>query len=266
MDAWTKNMKIKCLIIDDEPLARKRLQSLVGDIPEFMPIGEFGTGKEAVAGIKELRPDFIFLDIQMKDMTGFDVLEQLEEGEQPLVVFVTAYDEYALKAFEFFAFDYLLKPFKKERFQVMAEHVIHHFEVDQGSKLSERLVGLMKYMNRTNSGKNVGLSERIAVRTGRSVSFVEVKDVRYVIASGSYIDIHTDEKTIVHRTSLNQLLEDISAPNLVRIHRSTIINLDAVRKVIRSDSGDFEVRMTDDKLLRVSKSYRNALQIALGIK
>ena len=259
-------MKIKCLIIDDEPLARKRLQKLVADIPEFLPIGECGTGKEAIASIKELSPDFIFLDIQMKDMTGFDVLKQLDPNDHPLIVFVTAYDEYALKAFEFFAFDYLLKPFKKERFEVMARHVIKHFEVDQGSKLTERLVGLMKYINRTNTGRNVGVSERIAVRTGRAVTFVEVKDVKYIIASGSYIDIHTPEKTIVHRSSLNQLLEEVSTPSLVRIHRSSIINLDCVSKVVRSQTGDYEVRMNDDKLLRVSKSYRNALQVALRMK
>lgn len=259
-------MNISCLIIDDEPLARKRIQTLVADIPEFVLLGECGTGKQAIEAIKKHVPDFIFLDIQMKDMTGFDVLEQLDPVDYPLIVFVTAYDEYALKAFEFFAFDYLLKPFKKERYVVMARNVIKHFEVDQGSKLTERLVGLMKYMNRSNNGRSAGVSERIAVRTGRAVTFVEIKDVKYVIASGSYIDIFTSEKTIVHRSSLNQLLEEVRASNLVRIHRSSIVNLDCVSKVIRSATGDFEVKMNDGKLLRVSKSYRNALQVALGIK
>ena len=121
-------MKIKSLIIDDEPLARQRLKNLINDVPEIDLIGECSSGKEAIQSIEELKPGIVFLDIQMKDMTGFDVLKKLDSKNRPLVIFVTAYNEYALKAFDFFAFDYLLKPYKDSRFYKSVENILNYLK------------------------------------------------------------------------------------------------------------------------------------------
>lgn len=258
-------MEISCLIIDDEPLARKRLQRLVDELPDLELLGQEGTGRGAVEAIREQRPEMIFLDIQMKDMTGFDVLQALEEEERPLVVFVTAFDEYAIQAFDHFAFDYLLKPFKKDRFMHTVERVRQHVKRAQESKMNERLLGLLKYVQHMSVPQRRGAEARIGVRTGRSVHFVELSSVHYVLASGSYVDIHAEDKVHVHRSSLHLLLKELGHSKLLRIHRSAAVHVDAVSKVTRTETGEMELVMCDAKSLRVSKSYRKAVSEALGL-
>lgn len=259
-------MKINCLIIDDEPLARKRLFNLVKDVQEFDVLDQCKTGKEAILAIDGLQPDLIFLDIQMKDMSGFDVLKNIKTEKKPLVIFVTAFDTYAVKAFDFLAFDYLLKPFKKERFQQAVDRAMAHFTKNKDSALDQKFENLLRYIDNSASKNNeVGFKNKIPVRTGNVVSFIDAGDIRYVVASGSYIDINTAKKVFVHRSSLHHFLNEIGNNELLRIHRSTIINVNFIDKVIHSNYGEIDVKMKDERLFRISKSYRKSFQNIVGI-
>lgn len=259
-------MKISCLIIDDEPLARKRLLSLVKDTPELNCIGQSKTGKEAITVIKKLNPDLLFLDIQMKDMTGFDVLKKIKTTHNPLVIFVTAFDEYALKAFDFFAFDYLLKPFKKERFNLSIKKVMQHLREEKPSVSEDRINKLLAYMDESSTKNNTAVfKNKLPIKTGKTVSFISISTIKYICASGSYIDIHTSQKTHVLRSSLRGIISEMDAASFIRIHRSTIINLEFISKIINSSYGEVDVKMNDNKQFRVSKSYKKEFQKMVGV-
>lgn len=255
-------MKLSCLIIDDEPLARKRIHNLVMKRSELNYIGEAQTGKLAIKMIDEQKPELIFLDIQMKDMNGFDVLKGISV-KCPLVIFVSAFDEYAVKAFEFFAFDYLLKPFKKERFNLSVNRVIAFKKSEDHSVFNDKLDKLLTHVDTTaiNKGHN-----KIAIKTGKSVSFIATDAIKYIKASGSYIDIYTKDKSYVLRDSLNNVLNDIKSNDFSRIHRSTVVNINFINKLIHSNYGEVDVKMTDDKLFRISNSYKSAFLKKLGLK
>jgi two-component system LytT family response regulator len=253
-------LRITCLIIDDEPLARKRIFSLVENIPKLDFLDEAKTGKEAIVKIENLLPDLIFLDIQMKDMTGFEVLKKAKPTKKPVVIFVTAYDEYALKAFDFFAFDYLLKPFKKGRFNLAVKRVIKYIN-SKNNDFDEKIDNLLKYMDNSVTKKdNRIFKNKLAIKTGKNVSFIDINSIKYIIASGSYVDIHTNNRTPVLRTTLSAILEKIDNLNFIRIHRSTIININFIDKLIHSNYSEIDVKMSDEKIFRISKSYKKEFQ------
>lgn len=257
-------MKISCLIIDDEPLARQRIFNLIGQKSELECLGEARTGKMAIEMIGEKEPDFIFLDIQMKDMNGFDVLNAIE-NKRPVVVFVTAYDHYAVKAFDFLAFDYLLKPFKKERFNFCVDRVVEHLKKDNTLDFDEKLNKLLHHMAKSNvEVKSTYFKNKLTIKTGKEVSFLETKDIKYILASGSYIDIHAVNKKYVQRMSLTSVLIDISDLAFSRIHRSTVIHLDFIDKLIHSDYGEIDVKMKDGRLFRVSNGYKREFLKTIG--
>lgn len=259
-------MKISCLIIDDEPLARKRLLSLVEEIDNLRLLGQCKTGKEAVSSIEELQPDLIFLDIQMKDMNGFDVLKKLKTTKKPMVIFVTAFDTYAVKAFDAFALDYLLKPYKKERFQKAVARAEQQFEKETQNSLEHKFQKLLQYIEEEKTQKNTPTSKRkLPVKTGNTVSFIAYSEIQYILASGSYVEICTLDKKHVLRDSLQNIIAEMESKHMLRIHRSTIINTSFLDKVIHSNFGEIDVKMKDGSLFRVSKSYRNDFQINLGV-
>ena len=256
-------MNLTCIIIDDEPLARKRLHSLVGETTELQVLESCGTGKEAIELIDNLKPDLIFLDIQMKDMTGFDVLGKIKTEKKPLVIFVTAFDKYAVKAFEIFAIDYLLKPFKKDRFLLSVQRALAHFEkqLDYNSKMNH----LLEFVANSVKVENSPFKNKFPIKTGNTISFIEIDSIMYILASGSYVDIFTTQKSYVHRMSLQHILSEIENKTLLRIHRSTAISLHFIDKIVHSNYGEIDVKMKDGKLLRVSKTYKKDLQNLLGI-
>jgi len=256
-------LKLTCLIIDDEPLARKRLNSLVAETSELLVLETCGTGKEAIVLIENLKPDLIFLDIQMKDMTGFDVLRKIKTEKRPLVIFVTAFDKYAVKAFDIFAIDYLLKPFKKDRFLLSIQKVLTHFEKQQG--YDAKMNHLLKFVTNSVKTESGPFRNKFPIKTGNTISFIEIDTIMYILASESYVDIFTTEKSYVHRMFLQHILSEIENETLIRIHRSTAINLNFIDKVVHSNYGEIDVKMKDGKLLRVSKTYKKDLQTLLGI-
>lgn len=248
----------KVLIIDDESLARRRIQKLLPQWEDLQLLGECRNGAEALAAIRENKPDLIFLDIHMKDMTGFEVLSQLAEEERPLTIFVTAYDQYAIRAFDVFAFDYLLKPFKDDRFALSVEKA-RAMLLDRAQQQQQiaQLKELIDYLqaNATTTTE----APKLALKHGSKVSLVAPADIRYIEASGYYIEVFTQEKRILLRESMQQILEQLDPKIFLRIHRSTIINMQYLAEIQHVGSGDVEVRMKDGKRFRVSKSYREEL-------
>ena len=259
-------MKISCLIIDDEPLARKRLLALVAEMENLQLLGQCKTGKEAILSIEQLQPDLVFLDIQMKDMSGFDVLQKLKVDKKPMVIFVTAFDSYAVKAFETFALDYLLKPFKKERFEQAVARAKQQFKTETENALEQKFQKFLNYISEEKLEKTVAVSKsKLPVKTGNMVSFIDFSEIQYILASGSYVEICTLVKKHVLRDSLQNILEEMDNKQMLRIHRSNIINTAFLDKVIHPNFGEIDVKMKDGSVFRVSKSYRKELQQNLGL-
>ncbi len=257
---------IKALIIDDEFLARKRVSNLLNDINDIEVIEECSSGKEAINAITVHKPDLIFLDIQITDMTGFDILKEIDEAIMPLIIFISAFDEFALKAFDFFAFDYLLKPFKDERFFQSTNKVIELFSSNESnSGLNKKINNLLKYIENPNEEFSEIKHSKLAIKANGKVSFIEKNDIKYIQASGYYAEIFTEQKKYLLRESLNSLLDQLKSFNFIRIHRSTIINTSLIKEVLYSNYGEIDVKMLDDKLFRISKTHKKEFQKIMGI-
>ena len=257
-------MKINTIIIDDEALARQRIANLVNEVPEMELIDQCSTGKEAVLAIDEKEPDVIFLDIQMKDLNGFDVLQRITTDKKPLVIFVTAYNEYALKAFDYFAFDYLLKPYKDDRFFKSVENIINYNKKNDYNPFSEKLNDLLKYVQNKSEPAS-SFSEKLPVKLGNKVFFIDKNHIKYILASGYYAEIYTDDKKHLLRESLSNLIESLDPAKFIRIHRSTIINISEIKGLVNSNYGEVDVKMNDQNLFRVSKSYKKVFLTKMGL-
>src|ERR1700674_4046814 len=238
--------RILALIVDDEPLARSNLRVLLRQDTDIESIQECGSGTEAVAQIRTARPDLVFLDVQMPECDGFEVLRMLEAGAPlPVIVFVTAYDQYALRAFDAGALDYLLKPFDNARFDLAL------------ARAKERIAQSTKPPQR---------AERWAVKSAGQVSFVKTSEIDWVEAADYYACLHVGTRTHLIRRSVSELEEDLDPAAFCRVHRSAIVNLDRVRGLKLSADGEYEVQLEDGTKLRLSRRYRQQLQSRLGLR
>ena len=257
-------MKISALIVDDEFLARRRIHNLLKGFSEIEVIGNCKTGLDAIDKIESLNPDLVFLDINLKNMTGFEVLERINNEVPPVVIFITAYDEFALKAFEFFAFDYLLKPYSEERFQestIRAIKLIKKGDLSLSEKKLRSLLSQIKIQEKpAQSGK-----ETFPIKLGNKVTFIKALDVKYITASGYYAEIHTTAKKYLLRESLKNLINDLGPMVFIRVHRSTILNTEFIEELLTSSYGEVDVKMKDGKVFRVSKSYKKEFLQKMGI-
>lgn len=252
----------KTLIIDDDALARQRIRQLLEAYHSDLVIaGECRNGAEAVRMIRRIEPDLLFLDIQMKDMTGFEVLEELSSHLLPMVIFITAYDQYAVQAFEVLAFDYLLKPIKAERFNRSVHQALKSLRRSGRAVHERQLHSILKYLRQ----EQMSSPSTIPIRLSGKVRFLELKNIRYIKASGYYIELYTHEKRYLIRESLSSIQQRLPAQDFLRIHRSTIINRHYLQEIERLSSGDVEVLMKDEERFRVSRSYREQLFVELGI-
>jgi len=237
--------KIRTLVVDDEPLARSNLAVLLRLDLEIEIVGECGSGAEALAEIRRAKPDLVFLDVQMPECDGFDVLELLGKDLPPAVVFVTAYDQYALRAFEAGALDYLLKPFDNTRFA--------------------RALGRAK--ERIAHGRNsLRTVERLAVKSAGRICFLKLSDIDWIEAADYYACLQVGTKTHLLRRSLSELERELDRTVFCRIHRSTIVNLDRVRGLLLSEDGEYQVLLENGARLRLSRRYRKQLQSRLGVR
>lgn len=237
-------VRIRTLIVDDEPLARNNLAMLLRRDPAIEILGQCGSGLEAVTQIADKRPDLVFLDVQMPECDGFDVLELLGVHAPPVIVFVTAYDEHALRAFEAGALDYLLKPFDDARF--------------------ERALNRAK--ERIATGRSLGSkSERLVIRGTGQISFVKISEIDWIEAADYYACLHVGGKTHLLRRSITDLEQELGQNLFCRIHRSTIVNLDRIQALKLNKEGEYDVLLKDGTRLRLSRGYRKALQSRLDL-
>lgn len=254
---------MKALVIDDEELARRRILNLLEDVAEIEVIGECTNGKTAISSINDLKPDLIFLDINMKDMNGFQVLQKVTIAPKPIVIFVTAYDDYALKAFDVDAFDFLLKPFKDQRFFRTIDKVLRTSQKEADAQFEVRIEELFKVYAK--DAKRSGSILKLPVKQGNRTILVNPSEIRYIMASGYYAEIYVEDKKYLLRETLNNLEALLDSNSFLRIHRSTIINLNYVKEIVHSDFSEIDVRMTDQKLLHISKSHKKEFLNKIGI-
>jgi len=248
----------KALIIDDERLARSELKKLLADHPEIVVVGEAVNAKDGLEKIETLHPDLLFLDIQMPDKTGFDLLAELEKA--PQVIFTTAYDEHALKAFEYNALDYLLKPFSDERFEATMARVKARLDERSMKEFGQRV---MKMVNAAPSAPEKRL-DRLVVKAGGTTRFIRVIDIDWIEAAGVYVTLHVGGKELLYRAALNDLAEKLDPRRFVRVHRSALINIESVVQLEPISHGEFEAVLKNGSRTRVSRTYRGQLEKRLG--
>lgn len=251
---------IRALIVDDEPLARERLRGLLEAEPDVTVVGECADGEAAVDAIRAEPPDLVFLDVQMPNLDGFGVVEAVGPENMPATVFVTAYDRYALQAFEVHALDYLLKPFDHARFAVALGRARAQLQQDRAAGAADQLLALLDEV-KTPARKG---TERIAVKSAGGVSFLRAEEVDWVEAAGNYAKLHAGRDVHLLRETLNALETRLDPEQFVRIHRSTIVNLDAIKELQPLFHGDYAVILRDGTELVLSRSYRQKLKGLFG--
>jgi two-component system, LytTR family, response regulator len=251
MNTETPNtMNINCLIVDDEHLARELLREYVSQRPELTIIGEADKGKDAVEMIDTLKPDLIFLDVQMPGMTGFDVLDEIEHD--PFVIFTTAYDQYAIKAFEKNAVDYLLKPIDQDRFKVAVDRAIARMNSDQNNV--GELLRSMKTDSRTS------YDSHIFVQKSEKLLNLAVEEIMFLEASGDYTILTTKADQFVSSSGIGKLEEILNPEIFIRVHRSTIININFLKEIEKHFNGGMMVKMQTGKTFPVSRTYAKVIR------
>jgi|688.fasta_scaffold26172_3 two-component system LytT family response regulator len=254
---------IRTLIADDEPAARARLARLLGQDPEIELVAECRNGQEAVEAVVKQRPDLLFLDVQMPQVNGFEVLQQLSQNgnreRMPFVVFVTAHDQYALKAFDVNAVDFLLKPYDDERFHASLEKARKWIELRQSSKLTGRLLDLMREHMHASSE----YTEVFVIRDKGREHKVPVDDLLFLRAEGNYLHLQLKDKHLLHRMTMNAVETELDPERFLRIHRSYIVNKAHVRSSRYSGNNEFIFTMANNERIISGRSYKETIARAL---
>ncbi len=251
--------KIRAMVVDDEAMARERVVSLLRQEQDIELIGECSDGQQAVNAINSQQPDLVFLDVQMPAVDGFRVIEQVGPEKMPAVVFVTAYDEYAVRAFEVHALDYLLKPFGRERFQQTLQHARSHVERRRAGDLGKRLMALVQDIK-----PEPQKLDRLVVKSGGRVFFLRTEDIVWIEAAGNYVRLHLAEDSHLFRETMNGIEARLDPRRFVRIHRSRIVNSDRIKELQPWFNGEYVVVLQNGTRLTLSRGYREKLQERLG--
>ena len=260
------------LIVDDESLARRGLKHRLLNVSDVEIVAEAANGREALAIIREQRPDLVFLDIQMPGMDGFDVLRALPAGELPAIVFVTAYDDYAIKAFEAHALDYLLKPIEDER---LAEALDRVRQYREGRKAVEHKKSLLELVGQITGQPVRSMREltargvdklrkkdspRLAIRDGGRTTWVKQEDIEWIDAAGDYMCVHANGETYIMRMTMKKLEKELDPDILQRVHRSTIVNVKQVREMQAHINGEYFLTLNGGHTVKLSRSYKDKLR------
>lgn len=257
----TNSRKIKAIVVDDEPPARRNLRALLKSVPDIELVKECGNGRDAVTFIRALQPELVFLDVQMPEMNGFEVLEALTDQPMPVIIFVTAYDQYALKAFEVSALDYLLKPFDDARFHKALAGARRQIEQQDASELGRKLLTLMGSRDARPDAKRY--LTRLMVKTAGRVIFVRADEIDWIEAYDNYVRLHVTGKAHLLRQTMNELGTALNPEQFARIHRSTIVNLDRVKE-LHPHFNEHLVILHDGTELKLSRSRKEQLEQWLG--
>ena len=249
-------MAIRALIIDDEPLAREKVRGFLESESDIEVLAECRDGKEALEALEEHKPDLIFLDVQMPELDGFEVLSNVEPADLPTVIFTTAYDQYALKAFDVHAVDYLLKPFDRERFQQALGRARGEIERRQIGDMRGQLEALLEHV----SERRPKPPQRLVIKSSGRVVFLKVDDIDWVDAAGNYVKLHAGGDSHLLRETMSRLEERLDSSKFIRIHRSTIVNIECIKELQQQFHGDYLVVLKSGQRLTLSRSYREKIQ------
>jgi two-component system LytT family response regulator len=257
----TDSPLIRVLLVDDEPLARAMLREMLQGDPQVAIVGESCNGREALEAIRAHSPELLFLDVQMPEVGGFDVLASLGKGEIPHVIFVSAYDQYAVRAFEVQALDYLLKPFDQERFDISWQRAKAQIMRDRkgGGGMDQRILALLEELKAGNS-----YLERLVIKAGGRIYFLETNEIDWIEAEGNYVSVHSGKKSHLLRETISSLESQLDPKKFVRIHRSSIVRLDFIQELQSWFHGEYRVILQDGTQLTLSRNHRDKLQEALG--
>ncbi|WP_414827529.1 LytR/AlgR family response regulator transcription factor [Alteromonas sp. H39] len=271
------NKVIKTIVVDDEPLARKGLRVRLERHSDIDVVAECQNGLDAVSAISQHRPDLVFLDIQMPGLNGFQVIHKLRELKQPIpmIIFVTAYDSYAIKAFDVHALDYLLKPADDERLSAALNKVREYFTTQHYDEQSRKLVNLVaeltgddceEILRKLASGEPVETNpypEVLAIKDGSEVTRVNVQDIQWIDAAGDYMCVHALDGMHIMRKTMKELEQELNPQWFVRVHRSAIANIRFVKKLVSHISGEYHLILQNDTELKVSRSHRDKVKAAM---
>jgi two-component system LytT family response regulator len=252
-------MKIRALIVDDEPLARERIRTLLRDEPDIQIVGECGDGTTAVQAMEKDSPDLAFLDIQMPGLDGFSVLRALPKGRMPVVIFVTAYDQHALRAFEAHALDYLLKPFKPARFKEAVQHAREQLTQREAGAMSK---GLLELLGQVKPKRE--FISRVAVKNGERTLFVKSEQIDYVEAAGNYVVLHAGKENHVVRETLGALEQKLDPKKFVRVSRSTLVNVEQIKELQPMFKGEHVVLLHNGKQIPLTRGVRELQELLTG--
>lgn len=247
---------IRVVIADDEPLARNRIRRLLSGEKDVEIVAECKNGREAVAALDHHRPDLLFLDIQMPELDGFGVMEEIGADQMPVVIFVTAYDQYAVQAFETHALDYLLKPFDEERFQKALQRARGHLDRSRTAEIAARLLAMLQDVR----PQPAPASDRLVIKSGGRVIFLKAEEIDWVEAAANYVRIHTGTDEYLMRETMNAFEAKLDSRRFMRIHRSIIVNLEKIKQLQPCNNGEYIVVLRTGKELSLSRSFRDRIQ------
>ena len=251
--------KIRTLVVDDEPLARERLTNLLSAEPDIEVVGQCRDGEEAATAIVDHSPDLVFLDVQMPSMNGFEVIDAVGSEKMPLVIFVTAYDQHALKAFQVKALDYLLKPFDRERFQEALQRARTYIQRDETGDIGRRLLALVKDLRRDQPK-----TDRLVVKSGGRLFFLRTDEIDWIEAAGNYVRLHVGPVSHLLRETMNAIEGRLDPEKFFRIHRSRIVNMERIQEMQPWLNGEYAVLLRTGTRLTLSRGYREKLQDRLA--
>ena len=270
------NRKIRALVVDDESLAREALLVMLGGDPEIEVIAECRNGKEAVTAIREQSPEVVFLDIQMPEMDGFQVVEEVGAMQMPVTIFVTAYDKHALRAFEAHALDYLLKPFDHDRFNTALQRAKTFVRQQKLSEISEGLFAMLQDLKlktgepptevdskKPGRGAQKEPIDRVVIKAGGRIYFLMVEEIDWVEGAGDYLSLHSGNQTHLIRETMGSFHAKLNPQKFLRIHRSTLVNIERIENIQPLFKGDYVITLTSGIRLKASRGYRRELQALL---
>ena len=258
-------MKIRTIIADDEELARRGLRALSQRCEDLELICECANGQEAVDAIRRHRPDLVFLDIQMPGKTGFDVISAIEDAQRPHVVFVTAYDKFALRAFEVHALDYLLKPVNEERFDAAVARVREAMSHATDNAIVQRVRQVAADLKVAISPSKGSAVDRLPIKINGRIMVIRVADIDWIEADGDYVSVHVGGKTWLMRETIAAVELRLALSGFVRIHRSTLVNAERVKELQPQDKGEYTVVLHDGTELKLTRHYRTSVERLVGV-
>lgn len=254
-----ENKRIRALIVDDEPLARAMIRRMLSDHADVEIAGECENGSQAIVAIRQSAPDLVFLDVQMPGADGFAVIEALAAEQLPIIIFVTAYDQYAVRAFQVRALDYLLKPFDRERFEQALERARAHIRSERRDDLNARLLDLL-----ADARARAGYLERLIIKAEGRIFFLKTEEIEWIEAEGNYVCLHVKQQKHLFREAISNLEKQLDPRQFQRIQRSAIVNLDFIRELHPWSRGDYKVILRDGTELKLSHRYKSNLDRHLG--